>query len=323
MEKENSLNRVESDDKIHIINPYNPRNRLLNLEDVNKILKIGGIDDEIHDIEIWQTALTHKSYVKKDNQDSKIILADRPDDCIELRPKSNETVEYLGDSIIGHKVADYLFERFPNQDEGFMTKLRTRLVCGHQLAIFAELLGLNKLYLISNHVEDRCDGRNNRRIMEDAFESFIGAMYLYFNKHSESKYNKIVSKIRELKKFKVPKEKINEIVSMLDIFSEHSYGYTVCSKFIKRILEERIDWCDLIRVDNNFKDQILKYFQQQFKITPQYTFESDEGPPHDKLFTMSVSNEKGKTIGIGKAKTKKEAEQIASKNALIKLGIIS
>ena len=84
-------------------------------------------------------------------------------------------------------------------DEGFMTKLRTRLVCGHQLSIFAELLGLNKLYLISNHVEDRCDGRNNRRIMEDAFESFIGAMYLYFNKFSEENYSFEIQELDLLK----------------------------------------------------------------------------------------------------------------------------
>ena len=323
MDRETKLNRIDSDDKIHIINPYNSRNKLIDSEDINKILKTYDINQEIEDTEIWQMSLTHKSYVKKENNDNKVILADKPDDCIELRPKSNETIEYLGDSIIGHVVANYLYERFPNKDEGFMTKLRTRLVCGHQLAIFAELLGLNKLYLISNHVEDRCDGRNNKRIMEDAFESFIGAMYLYFNKLSEDNYSNLVLKINTLKKYKVPQKEITAILSEISILSENSYGYTVCSLFIRKLLEEKIDWCDLIRVDNNFKDQILKYYQQQFKVTPQYHFVSDEGPPHDKLFTMSVSNEKGKIIGTGKAKTKKEAEQIASKKALIKLGIIS
>lgn len=326
MEKSNSLNRVDSDDKIHIINPYNYRNKLPTAEDINKILKLEGINHQVTDLKWWIISLTHKSYVKKDNKDnkdSKVILVDKPDNCLELLPRSNETIEYLGDSIIGHLVAGYLFERFPNKDEGFMTKLRTRLVCGHQLSIFAEILGLNNLYLISNHVEDRCNGRNNRRIMEDAFESFIGAMYLYFNQLSETNYDKLVSKIESLEKYNVPKKEINEILNMVDIFSEDSYGYTICSIFIRKLLDERIDWCDLIRLDNNYKDQILKYFQQHFKITPSYNFVLEEGPPHDKMFTMSVSDEKGKIIGTGTAKTKKEAEQIASKHGLIKLGILS
>ena len=323
MEKSNSFNRVDSDDKIHIINPYNYRNKLPTADDINNILKSEDIDHEVNDLKWWIISLTHKSYVKKDNQDSKVILAEKPNNCIELRTKSNETLEYLGDSIIGHIVANYLFERFPNKDEGFMTKLRTRLVCGNQLSIFAELIGLNKLYLISNHVEDRCNGRHNKRIMEDAFESFIGAMYLYFNSFSEDNYDNLVDKIKGLEKYKVPRKEINQILEMISIFTENSYGYTICSIFIRKLLDEKIDWCDLIRLDNNYKDQILKYFQQHFKITPNYNFVSEEGPPHDKMFTMSVSDEKGKLIGTGTAKTKKEAEQIASKNGLIKLGILS
>ena len=74
MQQESSLNRVDSDDKIHIINPYNSRNRLIEAQDINRILKLVGIDDEVDDVDIWQTALTHKSYVKKENQDSKVIL---------------------------------------------------------------------------------------------------------------------------------------------------------------------------------------------------------------------------------------------------------
>lgn len=323
MEKSNSLSRIDSDDKIHIINPYNYRNRLPTKEDINNIFKNSGLNLEVNDLKWWIISLTHKSYVKKENNDNKVILAEKPDNCIELLSRSNETLEYLGDSIIGHIVACYLFERFPNKDEGFLTKIRTRLVCGNQLSIFAELTGLNKLYLISNHVEDRCDGRNNKRIMEDVFESFVGAMYLYFNTYSEDMYDNLVEKITNLEKYKVPKKEIKVILEMVSQFSENSYGYTVCSTFIRKLLDEKIDWCDLIRLDNNYKDQILKYFQQHFKVTPNYNFVSEEGPPHDKIFTMAVCDEKGNIIGKGKAKTKKEAEQIASRYGLIKLGILS
>ena len=317
------INENENENnKIHIINPYNSRNKYLKLEDVNNILKKNNINETIDDITIWQKSLTHKSYIKKHIQETNTILASKPENCIDLLEKSNETLEYLGDSIIGNIVANYLYERFPDKDEGFMTKMRTKLVCGNQLANFSKILGLHELYLISNHVEDRCNGRENKRIMEDAFESFIGSMYLYFNDKSLNQYNLFKKEICSLKEYNIPKDKIKTLLSCLSKFDNLSYGYSICNKFIRNLLENEIDWCDLITIDENFKDQILKYFQQNFKTTPKYEFTKEEGPPNDRIFTMSLSDQNGKLLGIGVANTKKKAEQIASKNGLIKLGII-
>lgn len=317
-----SENETETE-KIHIINPYNSRNKYLKLEDVNNILKKNNIEETIDDIRIWQKALTHKSYIKKHIQETNTILALKPENCIDLLEKSNETLEYLGDSIIGNIVANYLYERFPDKDEGFMTKMRTKLVCGNQLANFSKIIGLHELYLISNHVEDRCNGRENKRIMEDAFESFIGSMYLYFNDKSLNQYTLFKKEICSLKKYNIPKEKIKILLSCLSKFDNLSYGYSICNKFIRNLLENEIDWCDLIIIDENFKDQILKYFQQNFKTTPKYEFTKEEGPPNDRIFTMSLSDQNGKLLGVGIANTKKKAEQLASKNGLIKLGIIN
>lgn len=307
---------------VHIINPYNSRNRLVSLEDINSILCSQGIKDKVLDITLWQKALTHKSYIKKNILDDRTQLASCPKNCLDLRKDSNETLEFLGDSIIGEIVAEYLFHRFPECDEGIMTKLRTKLVCGNQLSIFSYDLGLHNLYLISSHVEDKCEGRKNKRIMEDAFESFIGAMYLYFNHNSSNKYELLTNKIKELIKYDVPNHIIKDLLEVSGDLENLSYGYSICSKFMINLLEKNIDWTELIRVDNNFKDQILKYYQQNFKMVPKYNCISKSGPPHDSLFTMSVVDEEGKIIGEGKSKTKKEAEQIASKNALIKLGVL-
>ena len=80
---------------------------------------------------------------------------------------------------------------------------------------------------------------------------------------------------------------------MVALFTENSYGYTVCSIFIRKLLDEKIDWCDLIRLDNNYKDQILKYFQQHFKITPNYNFVS-EGVLHMIKCLLCLSQMKRK-----------------------------
>ena len=82
---------------------------------------------EVIDIEIYRQALTHKSYIKKDfysknyNELEKAKL--ELGDVLELRDDSNERLEFLGDTVIKSVIAEYLFERYPLQDEGFMTRL--------------------------------------------------------------------------------------------------------------------------------------------------------------------------------------------------------
>ena len=72
----------------------------------------------------------------------------------------------------------YLFERFPTQDEGFKTKIKTKLVNTDSLAKIALYLGLDKHLILSQHVDDVCNGRNNKHILEDCFEAFMGSLFL-------------------------------------------------------------------------------------------------------------------------------------------------
>ena len=87
---------------------------------------------------------------------------------------SNERLEFLGDSIIGTVVADYLFKKFPFKDEGFLTKMRSKMVSRQQHNQLAVKLGLNTFIEANN---DRF-GSKPSSINGDAYEALIGAIYL-------------------------------------------------------------------------------------------------------------------------------------------------
>ncbi|HPE43919.1 MAG TPA: ribonuclease III [Bacteroidales bacterium] len=86
---------------------------------------------------------------------------------------SNERLEYLGDAILSAVIADFLFKKFPYKNEGFLTEMRSRIVSRASLNKLSQKLGLDKLINFSN------DGRSKfRSLGGDAFEAFIGALYL-------------------------------------------------------------------------------------------------------------------------------------------------
>ncbi len=85
----------------------------------------------------------------------------------------NERLEYLGDAVLSSIVADFLFKRFPFKDEGFLTEMRSKIVNRSQLNKLSRKLGLDKFILAKIDV-----GSRNNSIKGNAFEAFIGAMYL-------------------------------------------------------------------------------------------------------------------------------------------------
>ena len=332
-------------------NPYNPTNKFITKNDIKKIFELGEIDIDIIDLDLYKTSFIHKSYQKK-MQDDNCEMVEKPDDVLDLQELSNERLEYLGDAVINLIVARYLFERFPDQDEGFMTRLRTKVVNGESLADFARKLGFSEFLIISKHVEDKCNGRDNMRILEDAFESFFGAILLDFNKidlnqklfvEFELKENinelkKIHSELSKLTKSKNIQNKLiclqdtilglekkyNSIIENKKDFEDNfsGPGFQIAEEFMVNLMEKYIYWPDLILKDTNYKDQLLRYFQQEFQTTPKYQEQLIEGPPHKRVFTMSVLDIHGNIVGTGCEKSKKKAEQLASRDALIKFGII-
>jgi len=122
----------------------------------------------IRNIKYYQRALVHKSIQKN---------VRKSEHAPEYMRRSNETIEFLGDSVLGMIIAEYLFKKYPDKDEGFLTRLRTRIVKGKTLGRLAKEIGLGNMILMSNHVI-KIGGRDNGRILEDAFESIVGAIYM-------------------------------------------------------------------------------------------------------------------------------------------------
>ena len=318
-----------------IINPYNFNNKLINKYQLEALFRNYGVETNITNMSYYHEAFSHKSYCKKEELEKKedVEIAEQPEGCLPLREVSNERLEFLGDSILGAVVAHYLFERYPDKDEGFMTRLKIKLVNGEALAEFANAIGLNKYIIMSRHVEERCNGRQSVKVLEDTFEAFLGAMYLDFSDNYS--YDWIINYIEALeKRMRLLEDNLRKYENVDEfIFKDlkrelmrcfmYGPGYSVTQTFIINVIENNIDFGELILSNRNFKDQLLRYFQHNYHITPKYQLISQEGQGHEKIFRMCVLDKDGEVLTIGEGRTKKKAEQYASKLALIKFGVIS
>ena len=86
---------------------------------------------------------------------------------------NNERLEYLGDAVLSSIIADYLFKKFPYKGEGFLTEMRSKIVCRSNLEKLSRKLALDKLIESSPDIMSAA-----KSVRGDAFEAFIGAMYL-------------------------------------------------------------------------------------------------------------------------------------------------
>ena len=115
-----------------------------------------------HDLSLLHNALTHSSYANERWHNSLL---------------SNERLEFLGDSVLGMLVAEYLYRNFPNRPEGELTRMRADMVCETTLAAAANRIGLGE-YLLLGHGEEQGGGRSRDSILADAVESVIAACFL-------------------------------------------------------------------------------------------------------------------------------------------------
>jgi len=112
------------------------------------------------DINLYRRAFTHKSALKQYNFES-----------------SNETLEFMGDSVLGFVITKFLFDKYEKNQEGFLTRARTKLVRGKTLSDISNKMELHK-WIIMDDKGIRNGWNKNPKILEDAFESLIGAIYL-------------------------------------------------------------------------------------------------------------------------------------------------
>jgi len=295
-------NSVSSVVEKKIFPVYNENNFYISKEIIHMILRSVNITHTINNIEIWQKAFIHKSYC--DNTDFRknekffgsidmidINKEENNKRYIPLQQDSNEVLEWLGDGIIQSVVAIYLFKRYKDQREGFLTKIRSKLVKTETLSKLALHLNFDKFLILSKHIEVICNGRKNARILEDCFEAFIGAMMTDLGSKSETE------------------------------------GFSICNTFIINLIESKIDITELILNDDNYKDQLMRYYQKEFNGKfPKYEqktiiMSTNDNGIVNRKFHMFVRDTNNNIIGEGIAKSKKEAEQKAAKAALMYFGI--
>ncbi len=120
------------------------------------------VGEPIHDFSLYVQALRHRSLMRGD-----------PESHIE----SNERLEYLGDAVLGYIVADALYRAFPDEDEGYLTRLRAKLVSGTALAASARGIALHTHLQTAASISD-AQAHASDSMLSDAFEAMIGAIHL-------------------------------------------------------------------------------------------------------------------------------------------------
>jgi len=339
---DNELN--DMDLSLYILNESN---KYITKEYIEKMLQKYGVTHCVSDLSVFQRALTHTSYLKKDERTDKtlkLFLANKdnsekkdtrdlqpiqnPDQAIPLQELSYERLEFLGDSVIHLVLADYLYQRYDNQYEGFMTKLRTKLENGQSLANLTKAIGLHQYILISRNIEQMGGRLQNVHILEDAFESFIGALYLDTGNANDAitTYQDMIIDLLETKLLKdITKSKMNDIkkaIRKVNTKNLKSGNYELCKHFIIAVIEKEIDIASLLYKESNYKDSILQYYHRMKWDDPIYDMIELAGPEHKKIFKMVVRGPNNTIVGHGSGNSKKKGEQEAAKMALLKFGVI-
>lgn len=184
---------------------------------------------------------------------------------------NNERLEFLGDAILDTIVSDVIYKQFPDKGEGFLSKVRARIVKRETLNIIAVKIGIPQL--LSSRIN-----KNNNTLNPygNALEALLGAIYL-------------------------------------------DKGYKKTKKFVlKKILSDSSLTKGIITNGTDFKSQILEWGQKNKK---EIIFSIEEMPTNQQnnpafLSTLTIEN---REAGSGEGMSKKEAEQNAAEQALIRI----
>jgi dsRNA-specific ribonuclease len=239
---------IKSDEGL-IFNPYNPLNSEIRLSDVQSILSRYGLHPKVYNMELYRRAFIHRSYTKRpefENLQQNITIVEKPPDCLPLSTKSNERLEFLGDGILECVTKYLLYRRFPKSNEGFMTEKKIAIVKNESIGKIALEMGLHKWLILSRNAEEK-KTRTNLKKLGCLFESFIGALFLDFNK--------II---------------VNDEEGWFQNMFITGPGFQIAQKFIESVFEKHIDWVALIKNDDNYKNILQVKIQKEFKVTPHY-----------------------------------------------------
>lgn len=251
-----------------VFNPYNPLNKEITESEIFAILKKHGLPEKIRNINIYKTAFVHRSYTIKpdyENDVLNIVLEEKPKDCLPLKKKCNETLEFLGDGLLEACAHVYLMVRFPKKNEGFMTETKIAIVKNEAIGKIAYDLGLHKWLIISSKAEEK-GVRTNYAKLGCLFEAFIGAIYMdnlicdnndnYSDNDNENEFNDF-EKNTQTKKSQIEKAQVGK-------------AYELSHRFIENVFNNYVNWTEILTSDTNYKNLLQVKLQKEFKTTPTY-----------------------------------------------------
>lgn len=203
---------------------------------------------------LFTQAFTHRSYLNETKENI----------------SSNERLEFLGDSIISFVVSEFLYKNYPGFNEGELTNLRSLLVNTDSLAEVGMNLGFGNMLKLSKG-EEQLKGRENRSLLADSFEAFVGALFI-------------------------------------------DQGISAVADFLGNVLLPKA----ASLADKTLKDAkslLQEFVQAKGQSQLSYKVVNEQGPAHSKIFTVKVVID-DKVLGIGKGRSKQDAEKNAAVNAL-------
>lgn len=207
------------------------------------------------DISYYRQAFLHKSHLREEPR---------------AHERSNERLEFLGDAILDAVVAEYLYTRFPSETEGFLTKLKSKIVKRETLNHLGERFHLEK------QIRHTQFGINNpKSLLGNAFEALIGAIYM-------------------------------------------DKGFVFTRKIIlEKILAGHIDMNEMVNVETDYKSRIIIWSQRERKrIDYVLISETNKGVEMEYEIELRIDQE---IVSRAMSRTKKEAEQMASREAWVRL----
>ena len=263
--------------------PYNPRNRVI-ADDVLNAFLVRYAGAPPRDADLYRKALTHRSYCTRKNENFLEGNVRCPPGCVPLQEESNERLEFLGDAVLSLVVAAYLVDRYPDEKEGFMTQMRTKIVNGNMVARLCAMSGLHEYVIVSRQVEEDSagGGRMAKNVLEDAFEAFIGATFVDQGFDAAKRF--IVSFLEEHVDFT---DLVKQLTNYKDALSKYFQQFQRCAPVYK-----------------------------ESQIAHTNKSKSRENGDTSYGLTVCVYNGAGVVVGTGRGTMLKDAQNNAAKAAL-------
>eukprot|EP00798_Chlamydomonas_sp_ICE-L_P005632 gene5632-biopygen2683 len=188
-----------------------------------------------------------------------------------------ERLEFLGDSVLSVVITSYLYIRYPSEDEGFLTSVRSKLVSGAMLSRlaanhtpFGEFVCriVARFKLPSEHIADK-ETTTDKKVLEDVFEAFLGAMFL-------------------------------------------EMGFDVVSAWLVGFIEKYVDFAEVIINKRSAKHDLNTFYRQKYGYIPTFHTVSENSNATTRVITTTIRDIYGVILGTGSGNNKVEAEADAA-----------